>query len=425
MPSPAETIAAVIAIGLAVLLLLRIALAVPGWVRRARKPESRVIRVVGVGGGGSNAVDRMVRARIPGVGFVAFNTDAQALRRSTADSRIRIGRSSTRGLGSGGDPETGRSAADEDADRIRRAVAGADLVFVTAGLGGGTGSGAGPVVAASAKDQGALTIGVATTPFAFEGSQRARIAAAAAVELGANVNALIVVPNERVAGALADDASVAEAFRVVDEVLLQAVRGVIELITAPGIINLDFADIRSVMQDAGAALIGIGRGAGENRATDAARAASAGTMLESGIAGARAIVLNVAGPSDLQLREVRQAAEVIREQADPDANIIFGTSLREALGDEVQVTVIAAGLAGHRARELTDDGPAGGPGRTPGAKAQRRRGSPGAQAGPPQASGPTTVVPEHATASDWEALERPAFERRGRVDLPAHDRGPS
>jgi len=416
MPSLGESIAAVVAIVLAVLLLLRIALAVPGWVRRTRRPESRVIRVVGVGGGGSNAVDRMVRARIPGVGFAAFNTDAQALRRSSADSRIRIGRAATRGLGSGGDPETGRRAADEDADRISRAVAGADLVFVTAGLGGGTGSGAAPVVAASAKDQGALTIGVVTTPFEFEGSQRARIAAAASVELAGNVDALIVVPNDRVAEALADDASVAEAFRVVDDVLLQAVRGIIDLITSPGLINLDFADIRSVMKDAGPALIGIGRGSGEHRAVDAARQASAGPLLEAGIAGARAILFNVAGPADLQLREVRQAAEAIRERADADANVIFGASLREALGEEVQITLIATGLAGHerwRARRAEEADGEGGT-RAVNPRSPRRRARPVETTVPAEGSASTASVPARAQAMDWDALELPTFVRRAR-----------
>ncbi len=343
MPVPGE-IVAVIVIGLAALLSLRILSAVPAWARTTRMPEARAIRVVGVGGGGSNAVDRMVQSEIRGVTFIACNTDAQALRNSSADTKVRIGDAVTGGLGSGGVPEIGRRAAEEDEGRIDRAVAGADLVFVTAGLGGGTGSGAAPIVAASARRQGALTIAVVTKPFAFEGTQRERIADAAAAELAANVDALIVVPNDRVGGVLDEDALMIDAFRLVDDVLLQAVQGIIDLITAPGLINLDFADIRSVMTDAGPALIGLGRGRGEHRATDAARQAVASPLLEASIQGARGILFNVSGPADLRLREVRGAAETIREHADPDANVIFGASFSESVGDDVLITLIATGL---------------------------------------------------------------------------------
>ena len=336
---------------LAVLLLLRILVAVPGRVRRARRPEARAIRVVGVGGGGSNAVDRMVAARIDGVDFVACNTDAQALRRSAAGSKIRIGEAITRGLGSGGDPEIGRRAAEEDQERISRAVAGADLVFVTAGLGGGTGSGAAPIIAASARDHGALTIAVVTKPFAFEGSQRKRIADTAASELAASVDALIVVPNDRIGDIVPEDTPMIEAFQVVDDVLLQAVQGIITLITAPGVINLDFADVRSVMKDAGPALIGLGVGTGENRAMDAARQAIDSPLLEASIDGARGILFNVAGPSDLRLGEVRRAADEIRGRADLDANVIFGASLNDSLDGDVLVTLIATGLNGHERTE--------------------------------------------------------------------------
>jgi cell division protein FtsZ len=354
VPVSAETVAIVVAIGLTALLSLRILIAVPGWVRRARRPETRAIRVVGVGGGGSNAVDRMVSARIPAVGFVAFNTDAQALRHSSAEARIRIGHAITGGLGSGGDPEIGRRAAHEDEDRIARAVAGADLVFVTAGLGGGTGSGAAPIVAASARDQGALTIAVVTKPFGFEGSQRRRIADAAAAELAAHVDALIVVPNDALGDVLVEDATVIEAFRVVDDVLLRAVEGIIDLITAPGLINLDFADIRSVMKDAGPAVIGLGRGTGEHRAIDAARQAIASPLLEASIDGAHGILFNVSGPEDLRLGEVRLAAAEIRERADLDANVIFGASFKKSLGEDVLITLIATGLPG---RERTQAPP--------------------------------------------------------------------
>jgi cell division protein FtsZ len=344
VPVPGEAVAVVI-IGLAALLSLRLLIAVPGWIRHARSPETRAIRVVGVGGGGSNAVDRMVDARIGAASFVVCNTDAQALRRSSAETKIRIGEAITGGLGSGGNPEIGRRAAEEDEAKIARAVAGADLVFVTAGLGGGTGSGAAPIVAANARNQGALTIAVVTKPFGFEGSHRLRIAEAAAAELAANVDALIVVPNDRVADVLAEDVSMIDAFGVVDDVLHQAVQGIIDLITAPGLINLDFADVRSVMQDAGPALIGLGRGAGEHRATEAARQAIASPLLEASIEGARGILFNVSGPADLRLREVRQAAEVIRERADPEANVIFGASFSDSLEGDVLITLIATGLA--------------------------------------------------------------------------------
>jgi cell division protein FtsZ len=357
VPVPGEIVAALIAIA-AVLLILRILWAVPGWVRRIRRPEAREIRVVGVGGGGNNAVDRMVRAKIRPVSFVGLNTDAQALRRSTAGLKLRIGETTTGGLGSGGDPEVGRKAAEEDKKWIDESVGGADLVFVTAGLGGGTGSGAAPIVAASARGQGALTIGVVTKPFGFEGSQRQRIADAAAADLAANVDALIVVPNDRVGDVLPADASLAEAFGAVDDVLLHSVQGIIDLITAPGLINLDFADVRSVMKDAGPALIGLGRGSGEQRAADAARAAIASPLLEKRFEGARGILFNVSGPADLRLGEVRLAADAIREHADADANIIFGASFSESLGDDVLVTLIATGLNGHEPAPAVAESPA-------------------------------------------------------------------
>ena len=343
MPVAGEAVAVII-IGLAILLSFRLLIAVPGWASRSRKPESRAIRVIGVGGGGSNAVDRMVRARIHAASFVVCNTDAQALRESTAATKIRIGDAITGGLGSGGDPEIGRRAAEEDEAKIARAVAGADLVFVTAGLGGGTGSGAAPIIAATARQHGALTIAVVTKPFGFEGSHRRRVAEAAAAELEASVDALIVVPNDRVADVLDEDASMVDAFGVVDDVLLQAVQGIIDLITAPGLINLDFADVRSVMKNAGPALIGLGRGRGEHRAADAARQAIASPLLEASIDGARGILFNVSGPSDLRLREVRAAADAIREHADPEANVIFGASFSETLGEDVLITLIATGL---------------------------------------------------------------------------------
>jgi cell division protein FtsZ len=399
VPALGETAVVVIVIGLAALLFLRVAMSVPGWVRRARRPEARAIRVIGVGGGGSNAVDRMVRARIQGVGFVACNTDAQALRRSSAETRIRIGDATTRGLGSGGDPEIGRRAAQEDAARIARAAAGADLAFVTAGLGGGTGSGAAPIVAASAREQGALMIAVVTKPFGFEGSQRMRIADAAEAALAEHVDALIVVSNDRVADVLAEDVSMIDAFRVVDDVLLQAVKGIIDLIASPGLINLDFADIRSVMKDAGPALIGIGRGSGEHRATDAARQAIASPLLESNIDGARGIVFNVSGPADLRLSEVRLAADEIRAHADPEANLIFGASFSESLGGDVLITLIATGLKPPE------------PARVPSPAATSYRGTP-----PPAESeaSPSRAAPQPSPAPDAVDLDVPTYARRKR-----------
>jgi cell division protein FtsZ len=339
-----QTLVLIAAVVLGGLLLLRLLVQVPARIGRERRPETRAIRVIGVGGGGSNAVDWMVEARIPGVSFVAVNTDAQALRRSGAGTRVRIGDTITGGLGSGGDPEVGRKSAEEDEAQIARTVAGADLVFITAGLGGGTGSGAAPIVAADARVQGALTIAVVTKPFAFEGAQRRRVAEAAVAELAASVDAIITIPNDRVADVVADDASMLDAFRAVDDVLLQAVRGIIDLLNGSGLINLDFADVRAIMQGAGPALIGLGRGSGQNRAIDAARQAIASPLLEASVQGARRILFNIAGPSDLRLREVQAAADEIRASADPDANVIFGASLNRRADEEVLITLIATGL---------------------------------------------------------------------------------
>jgi cell division protein FtsZ len=339
----AQIVLTVAAIVFGGLLAIRLLVVVPGWIRRLRRPESRAIRVIGIGGGGSNAVDRMVAARIPGVGFIACNTDAQALRRSAAETRLRIGDPITRGLGAGGDPGVGRRSAEESAARIATALAGADLVFVTAGLGGGTGSGAAPIIGAEARAQGALTIAVVTKPFTFEGAQRRRVAETALTELAGSVDAIITIPNDRVADVVAEDTSMLEAFRVVDDVLLQVVRGIIDLLSGPGLINLDFADVRAILQDAGPTVIGLGRGGGEDRAVEAARQAIASPLLEARIDGSRGILFNVSGPPDLQLREVRRAAEEIRASADPDANVIFGASLDRPPGEDVLITLIATG----------------------------------------------------------------------------------
>jgi len=348
----AQTFVQLVVLVLVGLLLARIATSIPGWLRRDRRPEARSILVVGVGGGGGNAVDRMVDVGLPGVGFVAVNTDAQALRESRAELRVRIGDRVTRGLGSGGDPEIGRRAAEEDAERIGAAVAGADLVFVTAGLGGGTGSGAAPTVAAKAREGGALTIAVVTKPFDFEGTPRRDVADDAAEALLAEVDAMITVPNDQVGQVIDPDASALEAVRVVDEVLLKAVDGIVELLTAPGLSNRDFADTRSVVQGAGPALIGLGEGRGEDRAIVAARQAASSPLLEASIEGARGVLLQISGPADLSLREVRQAADVVRAVADPRANVIFGASIGGVPDGEVHVTLIATGLDGHRRPDI-------------------------------------------------------------------------
>ena len=306
-----------------------------------------LIRVVGVGGAGSNAVNRMIRAELLGVEFIAVNTDAQALVKSHAPTRIRIGDAISRGLGAGGDSVVGERAAQEDLENLRTALDGSDLVFVTAGMGGGTGSGAAPVVAKVAKDLGALTIGIITKPFEFEGKRRAAVADAAAEELRKYVDTLIVIPNERLLNVVSRQTSMEDSFRIADDVLRQAVQGVSDVITVPGIINLDFADVRSIMKDAGSALMGIGRASGENRARAAAELAIASPLLELDIQGATGVLVNVAASSTVTLHEVNEAINHITERADPEANIIFGTSLDETLADEVQITVIATGFAGN------------------------------------------------------------------------------
>jgi cell division protein FtsZ len=303
-----------------------------------------VIKVVGVGGGGVNAVNRMIEAGLKGVEFIAVNTDAQALLASDAELKLDIGRQLTRGLGAGSDPEVGRQAAEEHREEIADALKGADMVFVTAGKGGGTGTGAAPVVAEIAKELGALTIGVVTRPFSFEGRRRAMQAESGIEKLKEKVDTIIVIPNDRLLQLGNEKTSMINAFRMADEVLLQGVQGITDLITVPGIINTDFADVRTIMSNAGSAIMGIGKGSGEGRAVTAARAAIDSPLLEASIEGARGILLNIAGGLDLGLFEVNEAAEIIRSVAHPDANIIFGNVIDEAMGDEVRVTVIAAGF---------------------------------------------------------------------------------
>ena len=315
---------------------------------RSDSENFALIRVIGVGGGGSNAVNRMIRAEMMGVEFIALNTDAQALLQSDAPHKLRIGDKITRGLGAGGDPSIGERAAEEDSEKIAQALEGSDMVFITSGLGGGTGSGAAPIVAEIAKEQGALTIAVVTKPFTFEGAKRKLTAEKSGESLKAKVDTLITIPNDRLRDVVQKNTSILDAFKVVDDVLRQGVQGISDIITVPGLINLDFADVRAIMKDAGSALMGIGRASGENRAIEAARQAIASPLLEVDIAGAQGILFNVSGSSNLSLFEVTEAAEEIRAAADSEANIIFGTSFNERLGDEVAITVIATGFDGKR-----------------------------------------------------------------------------
>lgn len=305
-----------------------------------------VIKVVGVGGGGVNAVNRMIELGLRGVEFIAINTDAQALLMSDADVKLDVGRELTRGLGAGADPEVGRRAAEDHAEEIEEALAGADMVFVTAGEGGGTGTGGAPVVARIAKSIGALTIGVVTKPFSFEGRRRQSQAEAGVSKLKEEVDTLIVVPNDRLLEISDRGISMIEAFATADQVLLAGVQGITDLITTPGLINLDFADVKSVMQGAGSALMGIGSARGADRAIKAAELAVESPLLEASIEGAHGVLLSIQGGSNLGIFEINDAAQLVKEAAHPEANIIFGTVIDDTLGDEVRVTVIAAGFDG-------------------------------------------------------------------------------
>ncbi|MCX6421689.1 MAG: cell division protein FtsZ [Actinobacteria bacterium] len=305
-----------------------------------------VIKVVGVGGGGVNAVNRMIDAGLKGVEFIAINTDAQALLLSDADVKLDVGRELTRGLGAGADPEVGREAAESHADEIEEVLRGADMVFVTAGEGGGTGTGGAPVVARIARSLGALTVGVVTRPFDFEGRRRAAQAEIGVEALRAEVDTLIVIPNNRLLQLSDRTISVIDAFRQADLVLLQGVSGITELITTPGLINVDFADVQSVMKGAGSALMGIGSARGDDRAVEAAERAISSPLLEASIEGAHGVLISISGGSDLGLFEVNEAARMVSDAAHPDANIIFGAVIDDTLGDEVRVTVIAAGFDG-------------------------------------------------------------------------------
>jgi cell division protein FtsZ len=304
-----------------------------------------VIKVVGVGGGGTNAVNRMVDAGLRGVEFIAVNTDAQALAMCDADIKLNIGHELTKGLGAGANPDIGQGAAAESRDDIKEALKGADMVFVTAGEGGGTGTGAAPVIAEIAKNEiGALTVGVVTRPFEFEGAKRAKQAAEGIQHLRDNVDTLIVIPNERLLSIVERRTTILDAFREADDVLRQGVQGITDLITIPGLINLDFADVRTIMQDQGSALMGIGTGGGEARSIEAAKMAISSPLLEESVEGATGVLLNITGGRDLGLFEVNEAAEIISTASAADSNIIFGAVVDEGMGDEVRVTVIATGF---------------------------------------------------------------------------------
>ena len=330
-----------------------------------------VIKVVGIGGGGVNAVNRMIEVGLKGVEFIAINTDAQALLMSDADVKLDVGRELTRGLGAGAQPDVGRKAAEDHREEIEEVLKGADMVFVTAGEGGGTGTGGAPVVASIARKLGALTIGVVTRPFAFEGKRRAVQAESGIEELRNECDTLIVIPNDRLLQLGDRNVSVMDAFRTADQVLLSGVQGITDLITTPGLINLDFADVKSVMCGAGSALMGIGSARGDNRALLAAEQAIACPLLEASMEGAHGVLLSISGGSDLGLFEINEAASLVADAAHPEANIIFGAIIDDALGDEVRVTVIAAGFDGGRPSTRKDAGGRRGPG------AARRRRSPG------------------------------------------------
>jgi len=363
------------------------------------------IKVVGVGGGGCNAVNRMIAEQIAGVQFVAVNTDGQALQQSPAEIKIRIGDKLTKGLGVGGDPGRGLRAAEESRDELLEAVRGCEMVFVTAGMGGGTGTGASPIVAEVAKEAGALTIGVVTKPFGFEGTKRRGNAEEGIQRLQDKVDTLIVIPNDRLLQTCDESATVEEAFRSADDVLLQGIQGISEIITLPGEINLDFADVRKIMAEAGPALMAIGRGSGATRAEDAARMAIASPLLDVAINGARGVLFNVTGGKNLGLQELNAAAQVIADVVDPDAEIIFGTAIDPRVGDEVKITVIATGFARPTAVSPIPE--------------QYRRQAPGDDASPAGVADGEAPQPLHADAAaqapDPRDTELPTFLRRPMV----------
>ena len=312
---------------------------------------SAIIKVIGVGGGGNNAVNRMIDAGIKGVEFIAVNTDKQALQISKANTRIQIGEKITRGLGAGADPNVGAQSAEESKSEIAEALRGADMVFVTAGMGGGTGTGAAPTVAACAKEMGILTIGVVTKPFTFEGKKRLAQAERGIESLKGKVDTLVVIPNDKLLQVIDRKTSIIDAFRMADDILRQGVQGISDLIANPGLVNLDFADVKTIMLNTGMAHMGIGRASGENRAEDAAKQAIQSPLLETSIEGARGVIINITGSSSLGLQEVNTAAELVQRSVDPEANIIFGTVIDESLEDELLITVIATGFVDEEPRQ--------------------------------------------------------------------------
>ncbi|MDQ2912214.1 MAG: cell division protein FtsZ [Chloroflexota bacterium] len=364
-----------------------------------------LIKVVGVGGGGSNAVNRMIRAELLGVEFIAVNTDAQALLLSDAPHKLRIGDKVTKGLGSGADPVVGRKSAEDDSEKLYEALKEADMVFVTAGMGGGTGTGAAPIIAEIAKDVGALTVAVVTKPFSFEGAKRRLLAEQGIAELVDKVDTLITIPNDRLLQVVEKKTSMVDAFRIVDDVLRQGVQGISDLITVPGLINLDFADVKTIMTNAGSALMGIGHGSGESRAADAARQAIMSPLLEQSIDGARGVLFTITGGPDLTLFEVNEAAEIIHAAADPEANIIFGAVIDERMGGEVKISVIATAFEQARAIRKLE-----GPMYKRQAPSMEHR----ASVAPAVAPAITTPhpKPEESRKYDADDLEVPSFLRR-------------
>ncbi|RWU85130.1 cell division protein FtsZ [Janibacter hoylei PVAS-1] len=385
-----------------------------------------VIKVVGIGGGGVNAVNRMIEVGLKGVEFIAINTDAQALLMSDADVKLDVGRELTRGLGAGADPEVGKKAAEDHAEEIEEVLKGADMVFVTAGEGGGTGTGGAPVVAKIAKSLGALTIGVVTRPFTFEGRRRANQAESGIGALRDEVDTLIVIPNDRLLSISDRAVSMLDAFRSADQVLLSGVQGITDLITTPGLINLDFADVKSVMQGAGSALMGIGSARGEDRAVQAAELAISSPLLEASVDGAHGVLLSIQGGSDLGLFEINEAARLVQEAAHPEANIIFGAVIDDALGDEVRVTVIAAGFDGGVPQQRPDDRAlgqvqSGGQSRqapTQQRPAQQAPAQPQQQAVPAQQR-PAQAQPQQQAAPAQQAPEQPQQQAAPAQQAPA------
>ena len=374
-----------------------------------------VIKVVGVGGGGTNAVNRMIEEGIRGVEFVAGNTDAQALAISDADIKVHIGTDITKGLGAGANPEVGKESAEDSRDEIKAALAGADMVFITAGEGGGTGTGAAPVVADIAKnDVGALTVGVVTKPFTFEGRRRYASASEGIKNLAENVDTLIVIPNDRLLDLSEKKTTMLEAFRMADDVLCQGTQGITDLITVPGLINLDFADVCTIMKGAGTAMMGIGIASGDNRAADAATEAISSRLLESSIDGATRVLLSVAGNKDLGIQEINDAADLVAKNVDPEANIIFGTVVDESLGDQVRVTVIATGFNDNNVQQANLPSAHTIAASRPAPRKASRPSTPSAR--PTQAPAPTPApAPRPAAMTNDKEFDIPDFLKRSRI----------